>query len=166
VDGKLPPRDPIAAHRREVMAARRVGIDNKCSCGESRPEALIPGKDPAICACCDRKRLGRKTSDNHHLFGIANSPLTASIPVNDHRATLTVWQRNWPPETLANSDGSPLLAGAATIRGFIDFVLYLMQERLLPIARMLELLDTIFRRKLGTKYWKKMKLKAFEPRSQ
>jgi len=41
-----------------------------------------------------------------------------------------------------------------------------MQEHLLPIARMLELLDTILRRKLGTKYWKKLKLKAFESSSQ
>jgi hypothetical protein len=166
VDGELPPSDPIAAHRRRVIAARRVGLGQKCSCGESRPESLNSRKSPLICARCDRKRRGQKTSDNHHLFGIANSSLTASIPVNDHLAVLTVRQRDWPRQTLENRDGSPLLAGAATIRGFIDFIIYLMQEQLLPIARMLELLDTILRRKLGTKYWKKMKLKAFEPRRQ
>jgi hypothetical protein len=119
-----------------------------------------------ICASCDRKRRGQKTSDNHHIFGIANSPLTASIPVNDHRASLSVSQQSWPQDTLENRDGSPLLAAAAKIRGFADFVLYLMQEHLLPIARMLELLDTTLRKKLGTKYWKKMKLKAFEPNTQ
>lgn len=166
MDGKLPPSDPIAAHRRQVIAARRVGLGQKCSCGESSPEALISGKNPVICARCGRKRRGQKMSDNNHLFGIANSPLTASIPVNHHRACLSVSQQNWPTETLENRDGSPLLTAAATIRGFSDFVLYLMQEHLLPIARMLELLDTILRRKLGTKYWKKLKLKAFESSSQ
>jgi hypothetical protein len=166
VDGELPPSDPIAAHRRQVIAARRVGLGQKCSCGESRPGSLNSRNDSVSCARCDRKRRRQKTSDNHHVFGIANSPFTASIPVNDHRASLSVSQQNWPREILENADGSPLLAGAAKIRGFIDFVLYLMQEHLLPIATMLELLDTILRRKLGTKYWKKLKLKAFGPSRQ
>jgi hypothetical protein len=148
------------------MAARRVGLDNACPCGESRPEALIPGSNPMICAGCDRKRRGRKTSDHHHLFAISNSPVSVSIPVNDHRASLSVSQHNWPRETLENRDGSPLLSSAAKIRGFIDFVVYLMQEHLLPIATMLELLDTILRRKLGTKYWEKLKLKALERKAQ
>jgi len=166
VEAGLPPRDPRAAHRREVMAARRVGLDKKCTCGESRPEALIPGEDPAICAKCDRKRRKWNTSDNHHLFGIANSPGKTSIPVNDHRAFLSVSQQNWPRETLENTDGSPLLASAAKIRGFGDFVLYLIQEHLLPAAELLERFDAILKRKLGKKYWKKMKLKAFEAQSQ
>lgn len=162
----LSPRDPRAAHRRKVVAARRVGLDKKCTCGESRPEALIPGEDPAICARCDRKRRRWKTSDHHHIFGIANSPVKVSTPVNDHRACLSVSQQNWPRETLENSDGSPLLVSAAKIRGFGDFVLYLIQEHLLPAAEILERLDTILKRNLGKKYWKKMKLRAFEPPSQ
>jgi hypothetical protein len=166
VDGKLPPRDPIAAHRREVLAVRRVGPDSKCLCGESRPHALLPGSNPTICAKCDRNRRGWKEDDFHHLFGIANSPVKISTPVNDHRGSLSVSQQNWPRETLENRDASPLLASAAKIRGFIDFILYLMQEHLLPIAQLLERLDTILRRKLGTNYWKKLKLTAFEPRSQ
>jgi len=166
VNGKLPPSDPVAAHRRREIAARRVGQGQKCSCGEFRPESLISGKKPVICARCGRKRRGQKTSDNHHIFAKANSELGASIPVNDHRASLSVSQQSWPRETLENRHGSPLLTGAAKIRGFIDFVLYVMQEHLLPIARMLEQLDTTLRTKLGTKYWKKMKLRAFEPKSQ
>lgn len=160
------PRDPRAAFRRKVIAARRAGLGRKCACGESRPEALIPGEDPAICASCDRERRGRKMSDSHHIFGVANSPVTVLTPVNDHRAILSVAQQNWPRETLENREGSPMLAAAAKIRGFADFVLYLIQEHLLPIAGLLESLDTWLTRKLGKKYWKKMKLKAFEPKVQ
>jgi hypothetical protein len=166
VEGGLPPRDPRAAHRRKVIAARRVGLGKKCTCGESRPEALIAGEDPAICARCDRKRRRWETSDYHHIFGIANSPVKISTPVTDHRASLSVSQQDWPRETLENRDGSPLLAAAAKIRGFGDFVLYLIQEHLLPGAEILEYLDAFLKRKLGKKYWKKMKLKAFEPPSQ
>jgi hypothetical protein len=165
VYAELIPPDPRSAHRRGVVAARRAGIGNKCACGELRPEALISGRVPAVCFSCDRERLGWKKSDRHHLFGAANSPVTVSGPVNDHRACLSVWQQRWPQETLKNQYGSPLLAAAAKIRGFSDFVLYLMNEHLLPIAQMLELLDTTLRKKRGTKYWKKLKLEAFEPES-
>ena len=66
---KLPTRDPRDAHRRKVVAARRVGIGARCSCGEDRPEALIAGSNPTICAACERVSKGRLTTDDHHSFG-------------------------------------------------------------------------------------------------
>ena len=163
---KIPPRNPRVAYRRSVVAARRFAIGTKCICGESRPEALVPGTKPTICYKCGRKFRKRKTRENHHLFGESNSPFTMSVPVNDHRAALSTAQYDWPRKTLQNEEGSPSLASAAFIRGFTDIIVYLIDEVLLPIAEMLEVLDTILKRKLGKKYWKKTKLKAFEPKSQ
>ena len=162
--GRKPPAlDPRAAHRRKVIAARRTG-GRACKCGEDRPEALITGSDPIVCARCDRKLKRKKTSDGHHLAGQANDPTTISIPVNDHRAELSVAQQDWPSKTLQNPDGSPLLAEAARIRGFMDTSVYLMSRFLRPAAALLEHLDTYSERKLGKKWWKKMKLKPFEPK--
>lgn len=160
---RIPPRNPRKAHRLEVVATRRVGLGKVCSCGESNPQALIPGSDPPTCAKCDRGKKKRRTFDDHHPFGKANSPITISIPVNDHRGMLTVAQHDWPAKTLENEEGSPLLTAAAMIRGFADIFLYLINKFLLWIADMLEYLDTILRRRLGRKYWIKTKLKAFEP---
>jgi hypothetical protein len=145
---KLPPHNSLAAYRRNAIAARRIGTGRKCRCGESRPEALIPGSSPAICAKCDRKSRKRKPVDDHHVFGKTNSPLTMSIPVNDHRAELSVAQQAWPPKTLENKRRSQSLADAAKIRGFIDTVEYLMHEHLLPVAERRERFDTIEARKL------------------
>jgi len=79
--------------------------------------------------------------DNHHIAGKANSPITTSIPANDHRAVLSAAQYEWPSKTLQNPDGCPLLRGAACIRGFVDTVIYYMREFLLWVAEMLELLS-------------------------
>jgi hypothetical protein len=162
---KIALRNPRAAYRRRVVAARRFAIGTKCMCGESRSEALVPGTKQTICYKCDRKLRKRKTRENHHLFGESNSPFTMSVPVNDHRASLSTAQYDWPRKTLENKNRSTSLAGAAFIRGFTDIVVYLLDEVLIPIAEMLELLDTILEKKLGKKYWKKTKLKAFEPKS-
>jgi hypothetical protein len=163
---KIPPQDPRATLRREVIAARRVGEGSRCACGEDRPLALIPGRDPMICAKCDREQKGKTPLDDHHLFGRANSRITISGPVGDHRAELSKSQiDSWPRKTLQNPDGSPLLSAAAHVRGFIDTVIYLMTEFLLWIADMLELLDTHLERKFGQKWWTNTKLESFEPES-
>jgi hypothetical protein len=161
---KIPPRNARAAHRREVIATRRIGEGKKCSkCGETRTRALIPSSDPVICAACDRKARKKSEKDNHHIAGPANSPITIKIPVNDHRADLSVSQQDWPRKTLANPDRSPLLSGAAHIRGFADIIVYLVEKFLLWVADMLELLDTVLEQKLGQKWWERTKLKPFEP---
>lgn len=161
---KRPPRDPSKALRRKVVASRRVGLDASCSCGEKRPGALIPGTNPTTCAACQRAKTGQTPMDDHHPFGRANSSITIPVPVNDHRARLSIDQMDWPRSTLTNPHGSPLLAAAACVRGFIDTVFYLIEESLLWIPDMLELLDDLQVKKLGQQWWVKTELKRFAPK--
>jgi hypothetical protein len=163
---KLPTRDPGDAHRRKVVAARRVGIGARCSCGEDRPGALIAGSNPTICAACERAAKGRSTTDDHHSFGRANNPATIPVPVNDHRADLSGSQAEWPKSTLRNTEGSPLLAGAACVRGFIDTILYLIEKGLLWLADMLEKLDQVLLKKLGPKWWVNTEIEQFAPKKK
>ena len=154
---------PVGRYQRRARAARRVGLESQCVCGEKRPEALIAGSHPLRCAACDRERRGQTTVDVHHVAGKANSPVTIPVPVNDHRARLTVAQDNWPKETRENPDSSPLLAAAAVLRGFIDTVSYLL-ERLFWIVEMLEMAHPFLVKKLGPKWWLKMGLRQFKPK--
>ncbi len=101
--------DPIGRYQRKATAARRIGRNKQCACGESRPEALVRGSKPTTCAACVRKKRGLTTEDNHHPAGRANNPATIRVPVNDHRAELSPAQYDWPRETLENPDRSPLL---------------------------------------------------------
>jgi hypothetical protein len=162
---KPPSRNPRAKYRREAMATRRIGEGQECKCGESRTRALIPGSDPVICAKCDRKARGKSTFDDHHIAGSANSPVTIPTPVNDHRAELSEAQMDWPKATLENPARSPLLSGAAHIRGFVDVLVYLAQTFLRWIADMLETLDTLLEQKLGPNWWNGTTLGAFEPKT-
>ncbi len=163
---RLPKRDPIAAYKREVTAARRIGVGAQCGCGEARPEALLAGSNPIICAECDRKRKGMTTTDDHHVGAEANDPTKIPAPVNDHRAELSGAQADWPKRTLENPDGSPLLAGAGCIRGYVDTTLYLAERILLPRAEMLEILDEYLVNELGPKWWKETKLEQFQGKNK
>jgi hypothetical protein len=163
---KFPRPDPSGAHRRKVVAARRVGLNARCSCGEARPEALIAGSNPTICAACERAAKERTTMDDHHFAGAANNPATIPLPVNDHRAVLSVAQADWPKSTLTNTEGSPLLAGAACLRGFIDTIVYLIEKGLLWLADMLEKLDDVLMRKLGPKWWVNTEIEQFAPKKK
>jgi len=160
---KFPAPDPSGAYRRMVVAARRVGVEARCACGEDRPEALIAGSNPIVCAACQRAARGLTTMDQHHFAGRANNPATISIPVNDHRAILSVAQANWPKSTLTNTEGSPLLAGAACLRGYIDTIVYLIEKGLLWIAKMLEKLDELLVKKFGPKWWANTEIEHFAP---
>lgn len=163
---KVPRLDPSGPHRRKVVAARRVGVGARCSCGEDRPEALIAGSNPKICAACQRAARGRTTTDQHHFAGRANNPATIPVPVNDHRAILSVAQTEWPKSTLTNTEGSPLLAGAACLRGFIDTILYLIEKGLLWLADMLEELDEVQVKKLGPQWWENTEIEQFAPKKR
>jgi hypothetical protein len=158
VPKKLPQRDPIAAYTRSVTAARLVG-DGVCACGESRPEALIRNSNPLKCHACKRRDDGRSPCDEHHVAGESNSPVTVLIPVNDHRAELSVDQYDWPKQTLENPGGSPLLAGAAGIRGYVDTNLYLIKKFILPDATLLEKLDAYLVREFGREWWNNSKFR-------
>jgi hypothetical protein len=147
---KLPQPDPVAAYQREAAAQRRVGLGARCSCGESRPQALIPNSNPVTCARCVRVIQGKSTTDKHHVAGKANDPTTIPMPVNDHRADLSVAQQTWPIPTLENPNRSPLLASAACIRGYADTDVYLINCVLLPKADRLEALEAFLVDRLGS----------------
>lgn len=102
--------------------------------------------------------------DNHHFAGEANNPVTIPVPVNDHRARLSVDQMDWPKSTLKNPQGSPLLAAAGCVRGFIDVIHYLIEKGLLWIADMLEVLDELQVKKLGPQWWIDTELEQFCPK--
>lgn len=102
--------------------------------------------------------------DDHHISGKANSPVTIPVPVNDHRAKLSVDQYDWPKQTLENPSGSPLLVHAACNRGFGDTNVYLIERLVLPSAEMLELLDAYLVNKLGPEWWIGTELERFKPK--
>lgn len=137
--------------------------DKKCACGETR-QLTFAGPKAKRCVECERKKKDRKTTDNHHVAGKANDPITISVPVNDHRARLSVDQMDWPKEARENPDGSPLLAAAGAIRGFVDTVVYLLENLLLKHADILEKVDAYLVRTLGRKWWLKTNLKQFAPK--
>jgi len=162
---KIPQRDPGAAYQRKAAAARRLPVGSRCECGETRPEALIPGTNPLICAECDRIKREKSISDNHHVAGRANSPVTIPVLANDHRAELSTSQYDWPKKTLQNPNRSPLLSLAASSRGFVDTNAYLAEKLLLPQAEAFEYLDALLTEKFGPEWWKKTELDQFRPRS-
>ncbi len=87
------------------------------------------------------------------MAGKANSPITISVAVNDHRARLSTDQYDWPKQTRENPNGSPLLIAAASVRGFAETLFYLIEKFLLWIPEMLEVLDGLLVEKLGPKWW-------------
>jgi len=161
---KSPQRDPEAAWVRKATAARCVGVNAKCACGETRPQALIQNSNPKICHRCKRERDGKSTMDKHHVGGEANSPIQIKVPVNDHFAELNDAQYDWPEQTLENPDGSPFLAAAGCIRGFIDYIHYLIDKGLAWVACMLEAADALLARQLGPKWWVGTELEKFAPK--
>jgi len=165
VFNELPKRDPSADYARRNIAARRVG-NRQCRCGEARPEALIPESDPITCHECQREAEGKSLTDNHHVAGKANDSTTIPVPTNDHVAELNLNQYDWPKQTLENTDGCPLIAGAGRIRGFVDTVMYLIEKLLLPLAKQLETLSPVLRDTLGPKWWVNMDLENFAPKSK
>jgi hypothetical protein len=158
-------RDSIAAFARSEAARRSVGENGKCECGESRPEALVRRTNPLACYECFQRRRGLTTFENHHPAGSANNPATIPIPSNDHRAELSPLQYDWPPETLRNSERSPLLAVAANLRGYNETTEHLKSALLQPSPEFLEALDTYLKKLFGPKWWYGTPLEKFAPRS-
>lgn len=158
------PRDPIAAFERETRAERRVGEDSRCKCGEQRPLALIRGSKPTICAACQREQLGKSSLDNHHPAGAANDPTTVPVPTNDHRAILSLQQYEWSELVWKNPSGSPVIRGAASIRGYTETGDYLVASLLVPNAEMLEVLDAFLEKRLGSEWWVGTEMERFAPR--
>jgi hypothetical protein len=164
MNNKLPLRNPEAAWLRKTTASRRVGVNATCACGETRPEALIRTSKPTICHECRRKEEGKSVVDNHHVFGQSNSPVTVPTPVNDHRAEVSVAQYDWPKKTLENPEGSPFLAAAGVVRGFINYIHYLIEKGLAWVVLLLEAADELFTVVIGQKYWVGTTLEKFAPK--
>jgi hypothetical protein len=153
--------DPIGAAARRSKAARRIGINARCACGESRPLALITGSTPMICAECQRIKEGRSIYDNHHIAGKANHCLTIPVPANDHRAILSELQYTWSKAARENASSSPLVAIAGCIRGVYDVIVYLLDKLLLWGAEFLERLDAFLTSRLGPQWWRSPECVAF-----
>src|SRR5579884_1930665 len=156
--------DSGAAYVRQAIAQRRIGIDARCSCGESRPKALNRRGRTVVCAECERKPRGHTIMDKHHIAGKNNSAVAIDVPANDHRAELSTAQLDWPKETVENPDGSPLRSAAAHIRGFVDMALYLIEKCLFWVAEMLERLDAQLSDQLGPKWWNETGIAEFAER--
>ena len=131
-------RDPIRSHARQTVAARRVGKDVRCKCGETRPEALITGSKPVICAACQRRKKGQTDIDFHHIEGRKNSPLIAPVNVNDHRAILTPAQFDWPKFATRNRNARELIEASQSLWAVINYIEYLLNRLLRPRAEQLE----------------------------
>ena len=159
-------RDPVGSYHRRTIAERRVGTDARCVCGESRPEALLAGSKPMMCAACDRRKRGQSMEDLHHPAGKKNSPVVIPVWVSDHHAILSPAQYDWPKETRENPNDSPLLAGAACVRGFVDTIGYLLIHLLLWVADLLEVLDAMLQQKWGPKWWVHTDIQQLTPRSK
>jgi len=62
-------------------------------------------------------------------------------------------QRDWPERTLRNPDGSPLLAAAAAIRGWLDILGLVVQRTVGHVPALLESLDARLRATYGDRWW-------------
>jgi hypothetical protein len=156
------PEDPIRTYQRKSVAERRMA-GKSCTCGESRPEALIYGSEPTICNACGREQLGLRPFDEHHPAGSANNQVTVLTSANDHR-NLSDAQYDWPEKTLRNPKCSPLLAHAANVRGYYETNTYLGDTLLLPNAPFLEELDEYLEQRLGPGWWVGTPLEKFAPK--
>jgi hypothetical protein len=146
--------DPIKAATRRSKVERRLGEAKSCTqCGESKAEALVARSRPRLCQECYSARRGVKKTEAHHVAGKANSPVTIEVPANVHRGVLSVSQYEWPPMTLRNPDGNPILRMAGAVRGAKDVITDLVAGFLDACAHGLELLADVIREKLGDAWW-------------
>ncbi|MDP9354988.1 MAG: hypothetical protein M3R02_06835 [Chloroflexota bacterium] len=146
---------------REGNKRDRLGQYARCTgCGEADPRCLQGPRGtgsgdeerPVLCAECRLAVEGKSRTERHHPAGRANDPIAVPIPANDH-AVLSDAQHDWPMATLRNPDGSPLLAAAAALRGWLD-VLRLVVERTVGwIPAFLEWLDAVLRSQVAERWW-------------
>ena len=159
------PKDPLRAATRRARARRLVGNNARCACGEDRPEALVRGKKPIRCAACQRKCEGRTTTDEHHVASQNNHPLTVPVPVNEHRAVLSVMQMDWNRTMRENPNGCPIMAGAAMLRGAADTIIYLIEKGIDWVITLMEAVSAFLRQRWGDGWWLKTPIEEFAPKA-
>jgi hypothetical protein len=136
---------------------RRLGTRTpRCiepACEESNPFAFTGAHPNLWCYEHALIRAGRGWLEDHHGKGHRNDAFDiVELPGNDHRV-LNGRQLLWPPDTLRNPDGSPLLVAAAALRGWLD-VLWLIIDRTVGwVPEFLEQLDAWLRQQLGERWW-------------
>ena len=163
---RRPPKDATRTAVRRAIARRQLGQATACTrCGESRPEALIRDSTPRRCAHCKRLEDGHRTTDGHHVAGQNNSPITISIPVNDHRAELSLAQMDWSRSVRENPDRDPILALVAGLRGAADTIAYVIKKFIDTAADILERLAAYLRQRLGSQWWRGTPIEPFAPRT-
>ncbi len=146
--------------RKEAVYERLGTRQPRCRrCGESDPDTLQGIHPDITCYECAARQSGRLGSEQHHVAGRHNSPVTVAIPGNDHRV-LSGMQRDWPERTLRNLDGSPLLTAAAAIRGWLDVLVLIVQRTLVHIPSFLERLDEALRAKHGVRWWEELEFEG------
>ncbi len=154
-------QDELKREARKEEAYERLGTRHpRCEhCGEADPAALHGVHPDVTCYECSARQAGRSPSERHHPAGRRNNQATVPIPGNDHRV-LSDAQRGWPERTLRNPDGSPLLAAAAAIRGWLDVLWLIVQRTVGHVPALLELLDERLRAEYGDRWWEELRLEG------
>jgi len=158
-------KDDLGREIREEAHLERLRTRNpRCQrCGNERHPAALTGTAPNIvCYECLLKESGRSWTEGHHPAGRHNDPTTVAVPSNDHRV-LSDMQRDWPEQTLRNPDGSPLLAAAAALRGWMDVMLIIIERTVDYIPAFLELLDQRLQEEWGDRWWEELGLEGVKP---
>jgi hypothetical protein len=144
--------------RRENHLRRMGTREPKCAnCGENDPATLTGRAPDIICYECQAKASNRSPIERHHPAGQNNDPFTVPIPGNDHRI-LSDLQKDWPQDTLRNPTGSPLRKAAATMRGFLDLLMLLIERIFGWIPDFLESLDAKLIGHFGAIWWEELGL--------
>ena len=146
---KLKDEDRRREDKLECLGRRQP----KCLyCPESDPFALHGVHPDIVCYECSAEQAGRAWIEDHHPAGRRNDSFTIPIPGNDHRL-LNDMQNDWPERTLRNPDGSPLLAAAATVRGWLNILRLTIERTVGWVPPFLESLDAWLRAKQGDRWW-------------
>lgn len=142
------------AERRREQAYERLGTRTpRCwNCPETDPFALTGTYPNIICYQCRAIRDGKPPTEDHHLGGTRNHPFTVPIPANDHRR-LNDMQNDHPDRTRQNPEGSPLLAIAAVLRGWLDVLHRIIEGLVGGIPAALECLDAGLTASIGPTWW-------------
>ena len=115
---------------------------------------------PALLTCYARQ--GREDAgEGHHIAARANSPVIIKVPINDHRP-LSEAQYEWPPSTVQNPDGSPLIALAGSLRGMADLLGELFVRFMHALADLAENVDGWLRDRHGL-WWKGTEFDGWQP---
>jgi hypothetical protein len=123
-------------------------------CGARDPCVLVAGSVPLLCYACRRAQDGAASVEAHHLAGRRNSDYTLPLPANLHRV-LSAQQQDWPEALRRNPDGSPLIALAAMLRGYLDLLHAALDRCIDALPDLLLQLDACLTQQCGDRWWER-----------